>query len=238
MQQDVLKANNELDLSNNALAIQEAKLPQQRAMLNALLNRAPDAPLDPPAALPAPREIPGDGVDLLALTAQNNPELQALAREATAKADAIRRARQEYWPDFSVNVSTDLAGVTQSLMGSVMLPVLRYQAIDASVRQAQADLHASEALRRQTAHDLASRVVGDLALLHDAQRQIELYEKTLLPRAGTEVSSTQRTYAAGQSSMLDLLDAQRLTDRACGACWPSLRSCAKSKSPTLKQQRH
>ena len=208
MQQDALRANNELDMSKNDLAILEAKLPQQRAILNALLNRKPDAPLDPPAALPPPHEIPGDGADLLASTAQNNPELQALAREATAKADAVRRAKQEYWPDFSVNVSTDLAGVSQSLMGSVMLPVLRYQAIDAGVRQAQADLHASEALRRQTEHDLASRLVGDLAMLHDAQRQIELYKKTLLPRADTVVSSTQRIYAVGQSSMLDLLDAQ------------------------------
>ncbi len=209
MEQDVFRTNNELDMSKNELAILEAKLPQQRAILNALLNREPDAPLDPPATLPASREIPGDGADLLALTAQNNPELQALAREAVAKADAIRRAKQEYWPDFSVNVSTDLAGVTQSLMGSVMLPVLRYQAIDAGIRQAQANLHASEAMRRQASHDLASRVVVDLAMLHDAQRQVELYEKTLLPRANSVVAASQRTYAAGQSSMLDLLDAQR-----------------------------
>jgi len=209
LQQDVLRADNELDMSNNELAIQNAKLPQQRAMINALLNRPADAPLNPPAALPDPREVPGDGADLLALAARNNPELEALAREAAAKAGAVRRANQEYWPDFGINVSTDLAGVTQSLMGSVALPVLRYQAIAAGVRQARADLHASEAMRRQTAHDLASRVVGDLATLHDAQRQIELIEKTLLPRSGEIVTSVQRTYAAGQSSMLDMLDAQR-----------------------------
>jgi outer membrane protein TolC len=66
-----------------------------------------------------------------------------------------------------------------------------------------------EAVRRQTAHDLASRVIGDLAVLHDAERQIELYEKTLLPRAQNIVSAVQRTYAVGQSSMLDSLDAER-----------------------------
>jgi hypothetical protein len=196
-------------MAKNEIEADRAKLPQQLAALNALLNRAPEAPLDPPVTLPAPRDLPGDGADLLALTARNNPELQALAREAAGKADAIRRAKQEYWPDFSINVSTDLAGVTQSLMGAVMLPVLRYQAIDAGVRQAQADLHAVEAMHRQAAHDLASRVVGDLAILHDAQRQAGLYEKTLLPRAQSIVDAMQRTYAAGQSSMLDLLDAQR-----------------------------
>ena len=74
----------------------------------------------------------------------------------------------------------------------------------------QADLHACpRAMRRQAAHDLATRVVSDLAMLHDAQRQITLYENTLLPRADNIVSSLQRTYVAGQSSMLGLLDAQR-----------------------------
>lgn len=209
MQQDALRANNEVDMAKNDQAADDAKLPQERAVLNALLNRAADAPLDPPAALPTPREIPGDGADLIALAATNNPELQALARESASKSVEIRRSKQEYWPDFSVNVSTDLAGVTQSLMGSVMLPVLRYQAIDAGVRQAEANLYATQAMQRQASNDLASRVVGDLAMLHDAQRQIEFYEKTILPRANSVVDATQRTYAAGQTPMLDLLDAQR-----------------------------
>jgi outer membrane protein TolC len=90
-----------------------------------------------------------------------------------------------------------------------MLPVLRHQAIEAGVRQTEADLRASEAMHRQTSNDLAARVVSDLAMLHDAQRQIDLYEKTLLPGANNIVSSTQRAYGAGQSSMLDLVDAQR-----------------------------
>ena len=208
-QQDLLKTTNERDMSKNELAGKQSKLLLQRAALNALLNRAPDAPLNSPATLPNPRNVPGDGADLLILASRNNPELRALAREAAAKAQAIRRAKQEYWPDFSVNVSTDLAGVTQSLMGSVMLPVLRHEAIDAGIRQAQADLHANEAMRRQTAHDLSSRVLGDLAMLHDAQRQIELYETTIIPRANNIVSTMQRSYAVGQTPMLDLLDAQR-----------------------------
>ncbi len=208
-QQDALTSANELDLARNDLATEQAKLPGELATLNALLDRAPDAALDPPAELPRLRDIPGDGADLLSLAAQNNPELHALAEEAIAKAVAIRRAKQEYWPDFSVNVTTDLGGVTQSLMGSVMVPLVRYQAIDAGIRQAEANLHATEAMRRQASHDLATRVIGDLSLFHDAQRQIDLFENTLLPRERDIVTAMQHTYATGQSSIFDLLDAQR-----------------------------
>jgi cobalt-zinc-cadmium efflux system outer membrane protein len=94
-------------------------------------------------------------------------------------------------------------------MGSVMLPVLRYQAIDAGIRQAEDNLRSAEALRRQTSHDLASRIVGDLSMVRDLDRQIELYRTTLLPRAKQVIDAGQNTYAGGQSSFLDLLDSQR-----------------------------
>ena len=181
-QVDALKALNEQDLSTNELAMQQSKLPAQLATLNALLNRAPDAPLDPPKAIPEPPAPSQTDGQILQLALAHDRELQAESREIAAKHDAIARAKAEYLPDFGVNVSTDMAGVTQSLMGAVMLPILRYHAIDAGVRQAEANLHAAEAMRRQASHDLASRVVADLAMLHDLDRQITLYQSTLLPR--------------------------------------------------------
>jgi len=208
-QADVLRASNERDMAKNELAAEQAKLPQELAAINALMNRPADAPLAPPAALPKLQALPGDGADLLALAAKNNPELQALAAEAASKRISVIRAKQDYWPDFSINATSDLAGTTQSLMGSLALPYLRYQALDAAIRQARADLHASVAMRRQTASDLSARVMSDLAQIHDADRQIDLFENTLLPRAREIVAGLQRTYTAGQSSMLDLLDAQR-----------------------------
>ena len=68
-------------------------------------------------------------------------------------------------------------------MGSVVLPYLRWEALEAGVRQAEANLRQTEAMQRQTAKDMAARVVGDLAMLHDAQRQVEELEGNLMPRA-------------------------------------------------------
>jgi outer membrane protein TolC len=208
MQQDLLRAENEKALSSNELGVRTAEFVRHRATLNALLNRSPDAPLAVPKAIPVDRPV-DDDASMLAAAARQNPELQALALEIAGRQGSIARAKQEYLPEFGVNISTDLAGVTQSLTSSVMVPVLRYQAIDAGIRQAEANLRGAEAMRVQAGHDLAARVVADLVLLHDVDRQIALYQGTILPRAEQLVTTAQNAFSTGRSTLLELLDAER-----------------------------
>ncbi len=208
-QQDILKAANELDMSHNTMAMLTAKLPGALAALNALLNRPADAPLDPPAALPVCRPLNYTDAQLAAMAARTNPELRALAQDMAAKTDAIKLAKLEYLPEFGVNASTDLAGMAQTLTGSVMLPFIRYQGINAAIDQASANFNSVRAMRQQTANDVRAQLVLDLALLRDAQRQIDLLEKTIIPRARNIISRTSSAYATGSTSMLDTLDAQR-----------------------------
>jgi cobalt-zinc-cadmium efflux system outer membrane protein len=179
------------------------------AALNALLNRAPDGPLAVPGALAVGRPLVGDDAQILAMAAESNPELKAESREIAGRHVAIERAKQEYLPDVGINVTTDLAGVAQTVLGSVSAPVLRYQAIDAELNQAKANLRAADAKRRQAVHDLASEVSADLAAVRDAERQADLYEKTVLPRAREAVNAVQNAYGNGHATLLELLDAQR-----------------------------
>jgi outer membrane protein TolC len=208
-QQDLLKARNELDLSRNDIARMRAELPAQRATINALLSRPPDAALPVPGAMPAPAPLARDDRQILSLAVRRNPELAALADEIKGRKAAVALAKLQYLPDFSVTVGSDLAGVGQSLAGMLTVPLLRYQAINAAVAQAEADLRASEAMRRQSGNDLAAQVVMDLAALRDADRQLELFEHTILPRARQVVTVARSSYEAARSSLLDLLDAQR-----------------------------
>jgi outer membrane protein TolC len=225
-QTDYLKAANEVEMSKNESAMRRAKLPEQLAMLNALLNRAPEAVLPVPAALPLLPEMGMGDAELFDRLAENNPELRALAHQIAGKEDALQRAKLEYLPDFNINAGSDLAGVSQSIMGSVVVPYLRYEALDAGIRQAEANLRATEAMQRQTRHDLNARTVADVAMLRDAQRQLTLLDKTLLPRARQIISASQTAYATGQKGgaggggggggmaggsggILDLLDSQR-----------------------------
>ena len=208
-QQDILKVQNELDLSRNDAANLRSLLAAAAAQLNALLGRAADAPLAPRTGLPSTRPIAADDATVLALVANRNPELAALAHEVSASKEGIGLARLQYVPDLSLTAGSDLAGVTQSLVGMVTVPVLRRQAIDAAVAQAEANIRARESMRRQTATDLARQVVMDLIIVRDADRQLELFERTILPRAERAIGIARSSYEAGQSSLSDLLDARR-----------------------------
>ncbi len=208
-QLDVLKANNEVDLSRNEIANMQSQIPSQVAALNAMLGRANDAPLPLPAELPLMRTIAYQDAELLSLASRNNPELIALADEARGRQQGIWAAKLQYVPDFNLSVGTDPVGIAQSILGQVTVPIFRYEAINAAIAQAEANLRASEAMRRQTGSDLSAQVVADLTAVKDADRQLDLFEHLVLPRAQQAVDLGRSSYETGHASLLDLLDSQR-----------------------------
>jgi outer membrane protein TolC len=208
-QQDVLKASNEVDISANDIATMQSELASQRATINALLSRPADAALPLPAELPPEKSIAYTDAELLELAAKQNPELIALADEIRGKNEAIHLAKLQYVPDFNFSAGTDLMGVTQSVLGQATIPIFRYEAINAAIVQARANLRASEAMRRGAGNDLATRVITDITIVRDADRQIDLFEHTILPRAREMVSIARSDYETGRASLLDLLDGQR-----------------------------
>ena len=208
-QQDLLKARNELDMSRNDIENMKSQLPALRAALNALLSRDAGSPIPVPAQLPSIRPMGYSDDQLLALAAKQNPELAALAAEIKGRSEGIRLARLQYMPDFSVSASTDLAGIAQTLTGMVTVPLLRYQAINAMIAQAEANLKSTDAMRRQTRNDLNAQIVMDITTLRDVDRQLDLVEHTVLPRARQVVTVARSAYETGQSTLLDLLDSQR-----------------------------
>jgi cobalt-zinc-cadmium efflux system outer membrane protein len=208
-QQDALKARNESDLSENSISVMRSQLVSERATLNALMGRPPAAPLAIPTTRPATQPIRATDDQIITLVARQNPELQALAHEIAGKKEGIELARLQYFPDFSVSAGTDLAGTAQNLMGMVTVPILRHEAIEAAIAQAQANLHATDAMRRQAANDVSASVVADLAACHDVDRQLELFEGIVLPRSRQIVILVRSAYETGRGSLLTLLESQR-----------------------------
>jgi outer membrane protein, heavy metal efflux system len=208
-QQDVLKAGNEIDLSRNDIADMRSQLPSERAAINALLSRPADAPLPLPTDIPSMRSIAYSDTELIDLAAKQNPELLALADEIHGRREGIRLAKLQYVPDFNLSAGTDLMGVTQSVVGQATIPIFRYEALNAAIAQAEANLRASEAMRRQAGNDLESQVLADIAIIRDAERQIDLFEHSILPRTRQMVDVGRSAYETGQSPLLDLLDDER-----------------------------
>ena len=208
-QQDALKASNEVDMSGNDIANMQSQFPSQRGDQRAA-EPSGRCDLTPPSGTPA-RPVPshmGDA-ELVELAAKQNPELIALADEIRGRGEGIRLAKLQYVPDFNLSAGTDVMGVTQSLLGQATIPIFRYEALRAAVAQAEANLRASEAMRRQAGNDLTAQVMEDITIIRDADRQLDLFEHAILPRTRQTVRVGRSAYETGHASLLDLLDGQR-----------------------------
>jgi cobalt-zinc-cadmium efflux system outer membrane protein len=208
-QQDVLRASNNVDISTNDIGELQSQLPGERAAINALLSRPADAALAVPRSLPQPQPLRGSDDGLIALAGNRNSELAVLAHEVRGQREGVRLARFQYIPDFNFSAGTDLMGVTQSVLGQATVPFLRYEALNAAIAQANADLHAAEAARRQAGDNLSAQVTADIAMIRDADRQIDLFNHVLLPRVRQTVAVDRSAYETGHAPLLDLLDDQR-----------------------------
>jgi outer membrane protein TolC len=122
---------------------------------------------------------------------------------------SLRSYSTQYVPDFSLSASTDLGGVVQNLSGMVTVPLLRYQAISAAVAQAEANLRATGAMRRQTGIDLRSKVIAAVTVAHDLRRQLALLENNVIPRAEAMTTINQSAYESGRVTLAEMLDSRR-----------------------------
>jgi outer membrane protein TolC len=207
-QVDVLKAQTEYAMAQDELANMKVELASMRAMLNGMLARSPDAPLEPPAQLPAPRPLPLDDAQLLQAAMQRNPELAELAFQAQARQQAIELARMAWWPDFFVQVSIQ-GSIQQALMAMVMLPV-NAPAIQAGIDEADAMHQAALAMLRQGGFDRAGQFVATLQAVHNHERQAALYRDDIIPRSRQAFDNSLQAYTGGVIGFADVIDSLRV----------------------------
>lgn len=206
-QQDLIRAETEYRLAENELRNLEAQLPQQRAMLNAMMAREPDAPLEPPDEIPPARPVPLDDAALLALAAETNPELATLANQVRGRENALELAKLQYIPDF--NPFAGFTGTVSQVIGlGISIPTFLPE-VQGRVREARADLRGMMAMYRQTRFDKAAQVVAALYALRNSERQAELFKNQIVPAAERVLNLSRQAYAAGTGSFLDLVESQR-----------------------------
>jgi outer membrane protein, heavy metal efflux system len=206
--QDLFKATIESQTAENDLASLEAKASSLRSTLNGMLDREASAPLTLPEELPTARPVPSDDARLIAAGVAQNPELGALARQVVGRTDAIEVARLAYLPDFSPSAS--ITGSVSQTLGSMLMLPTRAPAIRAAIDEAQAMERSSDSMLRQARYDRAASFVATLYSMRNAERQIELYQRHILPAAEQLVSSSRNAYAAGAVGFADLIDSERM----------------------------
>lgn len=217
---DVIRAQVELGKIENDLASLSDREAPLLARLNASLNRPSNTAVQMPKDAPI-EPIPQKDSEIIARVTKNNPQLQALAFDIAAAIAAKERANKDFFPDFSVGIdyiATDKSR-TRNIAGNgddavsaaftMTLPIQRSR-YRAGVRAAEARITRELSLRDQRINSLEAATVDALFRLRDAERQIDLYQNTLLPKAGESLVVTQRGYSAGSSTFTDLIDAQRV----------------------------
>ena len=206
-QQDLLKAQLELRLSESMLEGDRAQVNSMRAMLNGMLARNADAELVVPAGLPAPRELRATDDRLIAIAVDGNPELAALAAQVRGRGNAIELAKMKYIPDISPTF-TNMGDVSRSIGAMVVLPTT-IPLIEATIRESQAMQRSTEAMLRQTRSDRAASFVATLYTLRNDENQRALFEERVVPAAQQALRSSQSAYTGGSVGYAELIETQR-----------------------------
>ena len=217
---DVIRAQVELGNIENRLA----SLEDSRSPLSARLNTALNRPTTELFSLPTDvsfLSVSLSDEQILQRVALNNPELQATDFDIQAARALRERARKNYLPNFTLGVDyiatgqarnpgvTDSGDDVLSASVGVTLPIWR-SSYDAGVKEAEAMIHRERYRRDQLLTQFHADTVTALFKLRDAQRQIDLYQNTLLPKANESLAATQRAYSAGSAPFADLIDSQRV----------------------------
>lgn len=217
-QADLLRTQVEIARLRNEVETIRDMLPPAQAKLNALLNRPTDAPLPRPQVARFER-MDVDAAGLAALLAAHNPELAGMGVEIQKQAKEIELAKKEYLPDIMLGFEYDQmvpnAGSDENpndqkaLMASLNIPIW-HEKYAAGVRQARYRYLAAVADKLQKTNDLSVELKEAIFSLRNAQRKIDLYGQSLLPRARQTLSSVRSTYQTGGGDFADMIESHRV----------------------------
>jgi outer membrane protein TolC len=184
-----------------------------RVRINALLARAPDAPLGEPA--PEPARVPAAKVaDLIARARATRPELRgALAERASRAADVRAAEREATWPSFTV--AALYFAPTQAMPehgygfnASMTLPWL-WGAAGRKTDAARAALAASSTAAEGAHVAVDAEVAAAEATAESAARRLDVLETRALPATQRAFDAAWSGYESSRGDLLAVLAAER-----------------------------
>jgi cobalt-zinc-cadmium efflux system outer membrane protein len=211
--QDVLRLELEMTRLHTDVARIEREERSSRALLNALMDRSPEAPLGPPEDLAV---IPA--VETAALEKSidaNRPEIGSAARavrRSEALLDGARHAARfpqvmvglDYWYMPAVpNMHQAYAA-----MVGINLPWLSGRHGDEE-REAEQTLRAEEAALESAQNAVRYELHDAAARLDSARQSFTIIDQELLAQARRSLEATQSEYASGHGDAVGVLDALR-----------------------------
>jgi len=217
-QADALMAEGEQARNSEARVDLERDAGEARSALNRLMDREPEAPMEPPETTPLPPHFP-ELSDAQAQALKHSPEIK-LAQSKIAGAQArLQLAHRQWIPDPMAGVRVrrfrDPSGTIPDPMDEVMLevsvsvPWANEQKYAAGVRDAQATLAAAQADLKVAENETRARVRDALRRAESFVHHVELYRDKIVPLSREALKSAQLGYESAKVSLSDVLNAQR-----------------------------
>jgi cobalt-zinc-cadmium efflux system outer membrane protein len=208
-QQDVLRAQLEVSMLLERLAVQEQKKEAQRAVINSLLGRDPFAPLGRPAdkfAQSFDAELGG----LSDMALSHSPALAAKKRMVEQSEYELSSSRREYLPDMVVYGGWFTRGELKDYYeASVMLRVpLYFWNKSTGVKAATADVSAARYDYEASKLALLARVRELYSMAKTSEHHLHLYESGIIPQARLALQSATSNYQVGKTDFLSLLESE------------------------------
>lgn len=213
-QQEVLKAHVEIAMLENQLVALRQKELSAKAMLMAILNRAPADTIGI-AFLPEEEVTvyPLDSLQVLALSHRPTMVRDSLMIEESSA--MLTLARQEYIPDLKLGVGyvTEPQGsfTGWSVSAGITLPFAPWTLGKAGARieEAEASVKAAGAAKEATKNMVLTDVQTWYYQVEAARHRIENYRNSILPQAGQSLQASLTGYQTGATDFLMLIDAYR-----------------------------
>jgi len=208
--QDTLRAEVEVTLLEHRDIVLERHRRDVLARLNTLLQRLPDLPLPPPAALPETLPLPAVE-QLRTFALEHHPTLRILIVRLRASRQQERLAERDLYPDITLNAgyntlwNQDEKRLTIGAAINIPLQGRRNAARD----EARAITLSLDAEQQAT----LARVLGEVQRAYDRVREsahvITLYRERLLPLAEENLQAARSDYESGSGNFLDLISVEK-----------------------------
>jgi len=225
LQQAVVKLQAEITVGRNRLEELRIQRVDLESSLNSLRDQPPSTAIGT-VALPEKPDIRIELEHLYEIGKSRRPEVLAALLQIERDEKRVQLAKKDYWPDITVgggftNVAgrSDPAGILnppdqngKNIYGvsvGINIPIHRRK-YDAAVAEATQEKLASREAYRNVVNSMEASVRATGFRIETLQRQIGLFENTLLPQAEQALRSTEAAYSTGEAGVLELLDSERV----------------------------
>ena len=189
------------------------------AKLASAMNMPTDSDFPWPPAVPVMLITLTDD-ELFKLVAEHNPQIKRFEYLEAMEKAGIELAKKDYYPDFTFGIETILTGSAMNpatpdsgqdaVVASVTINIpFWWEKRRAAVREREAKHSAAIQDNVAFRQNLLSNMQLALYQYRDAQRKIDLYQNTLIPKADEALAVTLEAFQTGTRSSLDLIDAER-----------------------------